>query len=65
MFLGRFVYDQANVRDHFLMKLEQIIPWQRFTYKLVKYYRITVIPLLVVFGQELLRDGVDLTPAEF
>jgi len=26
-------------KDHFLVKLNEVVPWQRFTYKLVKYYR--------------------------
>jgi len=38
-FFGRFIYDQVIPRDHFLVKLKETIPWQRFTYKLVKYYR--------------------------
>ena len=38
-FFGRMVYDRVIPRDHFLMRLDEIIPWQRFTYKLVKYYR--------------------------
>ncbi len=38
-FFGQFVYDQVIPQDHFLVKLKGIVPWQRFTYKLVKYYR--------------------------
>ena len=38
-FFGRFVYDQVIPHDHFLVKLKEIIPWPRFTHKLVKYYR--------------------------
>ena len=26
-------------KDHFLVKLNELIPWQRFTYKLIKYYK--------------------------
>lgn len=26
-------------KDHFLVKLNELIPWQRFTDKLVKYYK--------------------------
>lgn len=33
--------------------------------ELVERYSITVIPLLVAFGQEVFRDGVDMTPAQF
>lgn len=38
-FFGDFLYEQVLPRDHFLVKLKELIPWQRFTYKLVKYYR--------------------------
>jgi hypothetical protein len=38
-FFGRMVYDRVIPRDHFLMRLDEVIPWPRFTYKLVKYYR--------------------------
>ncbi|MFQ5886356.1 MAG: hypothetical protein ACE5II_03870, partial [Anaerolineae bacterium] len=34
-----FLYEQVVPKDHFLVKLKEIIPWQRFTYKLVKYYK--------------------------
>jgi len=33
--------------------------------QLVEQYGITVVPLLVVFGQDVFRDGVDLSPTEF
>ena len=33
--------------------------------ELVERYSITVIPLLVAFGQEVFRDGVDMTPDQF
>ena len=38
-FFGRFVYDEVIPSDHFMVKLKEIIPWERFTYKLVRYYR--------------------------
>jgi IS5 family transposase len=38
-FFGDFLYEQVVPQDHFLVKLKELIPWQRFTYKLVKYYR--------------------------
>jgi len=38
-FYGRFLYEQVVPKDHFLVKLNELIPWQRFTYKLVKYYK--------------------------
>lgn len=33
------MYEQVVPKDHFLVKLNEVVPWQRFTYKLVKYYR--------------------------
>jgi len=36
---GQFLYDRVVSKDHFLRKLREVVPWQRFTYKLVKYYR--------------------------
>ena len=36
---GRFVYDRLLPRDHFLPVLLETIPWERFTYKLVKWYK--------------------------
>jgi len=38
-FYGNFLYEQVVPKDHFLVKLNELIPWQRFTYKLVKYYK--------------------------
>lgn len=38
-FFGDFLYEQVLPRGHFLVQLKELIPWQRFTYKLVKYYR--------------------------
>jgi transposase len=38
-FSGEFLYEQVIPRDHFLVQLRQVVPWKRFTYKLVKYYR--------------------------
>jgi IS5 family transposase len=38
-FFGQMVYDRIIPRDHFLVQLNEAIPWQRFTYRLVKYYR--------------------------
>jgi len=38
-FYGRFLYEQVVPKDHFLVKLNELIPWQRFTYKLIKYYK--------------------------
>ena len=38
-FFGRLVYDRIVPKDHFLMQLDRIIPWQRFAKKLVRYYQ--------------------------
>ena len=38
-FYGDYLYDQIVPQDHFLRKLREVVPWQRFTYKLVKYYK--------------------------
>jgi IS5 family transposase len=36
---GRMVYDRIISKDHFLRVLLGAIPWERFTYKLVKWYK--------------------------
>jgi IS5 family transposase len=38
-FFGEFLYKQIIPKDHFLVQLRRVVPWQRFTYKLIKYYR--------------------------
>ena len=38
-FYGEFFYDAVVPRDDFLRMLGQVVPWQRFTYKLLKYYK--------------------------
>ena len=38
-FFGRLVYDRIVPKDHFLMQLDGLIPWDRFARKLVRYYR--------------------------
>ena len=38
-FFGNFLYDQKVSRNHFLRKLNEVIDWDRFTRKLVGYYR--------------------------
>jgi len=38
-FFGRWVYDRIVPKDHFLVWLDGIIPWQRFAKKLVRYYQ--------------------------
>ncbi|MCL0091293.1 transposase, partial [Dehalococcoidales bacterium] len=38
-FYGNFLYDQVIPKGHFLVKLKEVIDWQRFTKKLLKYYK--------------------------
>ncbi|HUV45767.1 MAG TPA: transposase [Dehalococcoidia bacterium] len=38
-FFGNFLYEQVVPRGHFLVKLKEVIDWQRFTKKLLKYYK--------------------------
>jgi IS5 family transposase len=38
-FFGNFLYDQKVSRDHFLRKLNEIVDWDRFTKRLLSYYK--------------------------
>jgi IS5 family transposase len=38
-FFGDFLYEQVIGDDHFLVQLKRLVPWERFTHKLVRYYR--------------------------
>ena len=38
-FFGSFLYEQKVAAHHFLKRLNQIINWDRFTKKLLKYYK--------------------------
>jgi len=38
-FFGNFLYDRILPKDHFLVRAKEIIPWSRFTVKLLKYYK--------------------------
>ena len=38
-FLGDFIYDQIVPQDHLLRKLKEIIPWERFTKRLIVLYK--------------------------
>lgn len=38
-FFGNFLYGQKVSKDHFLRKLNEVIDWDRFTRKLLGYYR--------------------------
>ena len=37
-FFGDFVYQQVIPPDHFLVKLKELIPWDRYTEQLTRYY---------------------------
>jgi len=34
-FFGDYLYDQIVPKEHFLRKLKEIIPWERFTQRLI------------------------------
>lgn len=38
-FFGNFLYEQKVPKNHFLRKLNEIIDWDRFTNKLLRYYK--------------------------
>jgi len=38
-FFGDYIYDQIVPQAHFLRKLKQIIPWERFTKRLIDLYK--------------------------
>ena len=38
-FFGEYLYDQIVPQDHFLRKLKEIIPWERFTQRLIVLYK--------------------------
>jgi IS5 family transposase len=38
-FFGNFLYQQKVAKEHFLRKLDEVIDWERFTRKLLKYYK--------------------------
>lgn len=38
-FFGHFLYDRVLPRNHFLVAARETIPWDRFTRKLLKYYK--------------------------
>lgn len=38
-FFGDYLYVHIIPEGHFLRRLRQLVPWQRFTYRLIKYYR--------------------------
>ncbi|MGQ9600758.1 MAG: hypothetical protein ACUVWZ_15245 [Anaerolineae bacterium] len=37
--MGDFIYDRVAPKGHFLRRLFQIIPWERFTIMLLEYYQ--------------------------
>ena len=38
-FFGDYLYDQVVPEDHFLRKLKNLIPWDRFTQRLIQLYK--------------------------
>lgn len=38
-FFGAFVYDKVVPKHHFLRRLRELIPWERFTQMLLEYYQ--------------------------
>jgi len=38
-FFGDYIYDQIVPQAHFLRKLKEIIPWERFTKRLIRLYK--------------------------
>lgn len=38
-FYGDYLYERIVPQGHFLRKLREVVPWQRYTYRLLKYYR--------------------------
>lgn len=38
-FYGDYLYERIVPRGHFLRKLRELVPWQRYTGRLLKYYR--------------------------
>jgi len=38
-FFGTFLYEQKVSKGHFLRKLNEVVDWERFTGKLLKYYQ--------------------------
>lgn len=38
-FFGDYLYEQVIPQDHFLRLLRELVPWERYTRRLIKYYR--------------------------
>jgi len=38
-FFGNFVYERVIPKDHFMVKLKELVDWQRYTRQLIKYYK--------------------------
>ncbi|MBI4296984.1 MAG: transposase [Chloroflexi bacterium] len=38
-FFGSYLYERIVPQDHFLVKLKVLVPWYKFTKKLLRYYR--------------------------
>jgi IS5 family transposase len=38
-FFGNFVYERVIPKDHFMVKLKELVDWPRYTKKLIKHYK--------------------------
>ena len=38
-FFGNFLYEQVVPKNHFLVKLREIVDWQSYTKKFLDYYK--------------------------
>jgi hypothetical protein len=38
-FYGDYLYERIVPQDHFLRKLRELVPWQRYAYRLLEHYR--------------------------
>ena len=38
-FFGNFVYERVIVKDHFMVKLKELVDWPRYTKQLIRYYK--------------------------
>ncbi len=38
-FFGNFIYERIIPKDHFLVKLKELVDWSRYTKKLIEYYQ--------------------------
>ena len=38
-FFGNFLYERVIPKDHFMVKLKELVDWPRYTKQLIKYYK--------------------------